>query len=429
MLTRVVGLLWHIAIDPSARCTPLRIAMLSSQFPPLWGGVGVVAHGQVVNLAARGHEVHVITRRHPPGASVPTIEGDVHVHHVPIAPLPMAFTTSFGKHAVAKVKELGNDFDVVHNHCNMSLLDRSAYDEIGAPVVNTMHGTWAGERSMITWRDVTPSVESANDLAVLYLSPIFDVYEDYALKYSDAALIISDNELRADRARGVRNVHGDDRWIRLSAGFDANGFRPENADPAVLERHGADPDRPTVLFVGRLAARKGVFDMVDIFDRARMTYPEAQLVVVGSGPQERTLVTKIKRLGLEDVVTMTGSITFPDLQAMYATCHVVLYPSFWEGQGLIVGEAWASGTPIIAAEVGWVPEVVRQGENGFSHPVRDVKKAVTQLEVLLSDDGLRHKLGEAGRQEVLDHHTWSHHVDRLEEVYGIVMEDGRAPEG
>ena len=175
--------------------------MVSSQFPPLWGGVGVVAYGQVVTLAARGHQVHVITRQLPRGKRVPDIPGDVHVHHVPMAPIPMAFTTSFGRHAVTKVLELGNDFDVVHNHCNMSLLKRRHYDDIASPVVNTMHGTWRGERSEITWRDVTLSVESANDLAVLYLSPLFDVYEDYALRLSDAALIISDNEMRADRAR------------------------------------------------------------------------------------------------------------------------------------------------------------------------------------------------------------------------------------
>lgn len=399
--------------------------MVSSQFPPLWGGVGVVAYGQVTTLAARGHEVHVVTRRLAPGKRVPDIPGDVHVHHVPMAPVPMAFTTSFAAQAVRKVMELGNDFDVVHNHCNMSLLARRHYSDLRSPVVNTMHGTWKGERSMISWRDVTPSMESANDLAVLYLSPLFDVYEDYALALSDAALIISDNEMRADRERGVTNVHGEDRWIRHSAGFDAEGFHPRNADPAVLERLGVDPGRPAVLFVGRLAARKGVLDALEIFRRARSDHPGAQLVVVGEGPQERALRGRVRRLGLGDDVHLTGPVPFPDLQALYATCDVVLYPSYWEGQGLIVGEAWASGTPIIAAEVGWVPEVMRQGENGFSHPVRDMAAAAGHLSTVLADGDLARRMGEAGRRQVLERHTWDHVVDRLEEVYELVMGDGR----
>lgn len=399
--------------------------MLSSQFPPLWGGVGVVAYGQVTTLAARGHEVHVVTRRLGKAQRVPDIPGNVHVHHVPMAPIPMAFTTSFARHAVARVQKLGNDFDVVHNHCNMSLLAKRHYDDLRSPVVNTMHGTWAGERSMISWRDVTPSLESANDLAVLYLSPLFDPYEDHALQLSDAALIISDNELRADRARGVTNVHGEDRWIRHSAGFDAEGFNPGNTDPSVLERRGVDPERPTVLFVGRLAARKGVFDMLEIFRRARKDHPESQLVVVGEGPQGRGLEKRVAQAGLDDVVHMTGPVPFPDLQALYATCDVVLYPSFWEGQGLIVGEAWASGTPVIAADVGWVPEVVRDGDNGFRHPVRDVDAAAGHLRTVLADPDLGRRMGEQGRRDVLDRHTWEHHVDALEKVYALVMEDAR----
>jgi glycosyltransferase involved in cell wall biosynthesis len=336
----------------------------------------------------------------------------------------MAFTTSFARHAVRRLLELGT-FDVVHNHCNMSLLSKKHYDRIPSPVVNTMHGTWRGERSEITWRDVTLSMASANDLAVLYLSPLFDVYEDYALRLSNAALIISDNEMRANRARNVTNVHGEDRWIRHSAGFDAQGFNPDNGDPEVLERHGADPSRPTVLFVGRLAARKGIFDMLETFRGAHRDHPESQLMVVGEGPQERALRKRIRQAGLEDVVHMTGAVPFPDLRALYATCDVVLYPSFWEGQGLIVGEAWASGTPIIAADVGWVPEVVRQGENGFRHPVRDVSEATDHLRTLLADEDLRTRMGEQGRQDVLENHTWDHVVDKLESVYEMVMGDDR----
>ncbi len=403
--------------------------MVSSQFPPLWGGVGNVTWSEVTNLAARGHEVHVVTRQHPPGKEVPAMEGDVSVHHVPMVPLPMAFTTSFAKHAVRKVIDLGNDFDVVHVQSNMALLQKRHYWDIRAPIVSGILGTWKGERSMITWRDVTPSIESANDLAVLYLSPIFDVYEDYALRYSNAALIICDELLRACQQRGVENVYSDDRWVRLSAGIDVEGFHPSKADPTTLERYGIEPGRPVVLFVGRLAARKGIFDMVETFARAHRRFPDTQLVVLGSGPQESGLRKRVHDLGLEGAVRFLGSIPYPDLQVLYATSDVVLFPSFWEGQGLIVGEAMASGTPVVASEVGWVPEIVRQGENGFHHPVRDVTTAAGHLETLLSDGDLRQKMGEAGRRTVEERWTMRHHMDRLEEVYAEVMGDVKPPPG
>jgi glycosyltransferase involved in cell wall biosynthesis len=401
--------------------------MVSSQFPPLWGGVGNVAYLEVVELAARGHQVHVITRRHPAEKKVPPMEGDVSVHHVPMAPIPMAFTTSFGKHAVAKIMELGNDFDMVHVQSNMSLLRKRHYWDIKAPIVSGMLGTWKGERSMISWRDVTPSIESANDLAVLYLSPMFDVYEDYALRFSNANVIICTQLLEAIKRRGVSNVYGDDRWHMLFAGIDAEALHPRRKDPSVMERYGLDPHRPVVLFVGRLAARKGVFDMLEIFRRGRKEVPEAQLVVLGSGPQERGLRRRVSAQGLEDAVTITGSVPFPDLQAFYATAEAVLFPSFWEGQGLIVGEAMASGTVCIASDVGWVPEIIRDGENGFRFPIRDVNRAASQLVRVLSDDDLRQSIEAEGRRTVEDGLTIRHHTDALEAIYGEVMGDDKPP--
>ncbi len=402
----------------------MRIAHITSQFPPLWGGVGNSVHGQVEELASRGHQVHVITRRLSPGAEVPPLHENVTVHHVPMLRLPMAFTTSFAKHAVRKLLELGNDFDLVHNHSNMSLLQRRHYDEIRRPIVSTSHGTWRGERSQIGWRDVTASVESLNDLAVLYLSPLFDRYEDYAFSLSDAIIIECASELRAWEGRRVRNRFGDDRVVQLPAGVDTDRYRPENADVAAVERVGADPGRPLVLFVGRLAARKGAMDALETYRRAREGAPGAQLVVLGSGPQEGALRKRVASLDLEGSVHLVGSVPFPTLQALYASADVLLFPSYWEGQGLVPAEAMASGTPVVASRVGWVPELVREGENGFSHDVRDVAMAAEDLGVLLDDVDLRERLGRQARADCVERWDWRHHVDRLERVYQMVMGDG-----
>ncbi len=401
----------------------MRIAHITSQFPPLWGGVGNSVHGQVEGLASRGHEIHVITRQLPPDAKEPPMDDNITVHHVPMLGLPMAFTTSFAKHAVKKLKELGNDFDLVHHHSNMALLKKRHYDEIRRPIVSTSHGTWRGERSMISWRDVTASFESLNDLAVLYLSRIFDRYEDYAFQCSDAIIIECKGEMRAWKERGGRNAFGDDRVVQLAAGVNSRQYRPENADPGVVERYGGDPGRPLVLFVGRLAARKGVFDALETFWKAHRAYGSSQLMVVGSGPQERALRKRVKTLGIENSVHLAGSVPFPELQAMYANADVLLFPSYWEGQGLVPGEAMASGTPVVASRVGWVPELVRPGENGFHHDVRDVNEAARHLETLLADKGLRERLGRKARKDIEDRWDWRHHVDRLERLYEEVSGD------
>ncbi len=403
----------------------MRIAVITSEFPPRWGGVGSVAFGQVLSLAARGHDIDVITRQRAPGMRFPELPPNVRMHEVRMLKLPMSFTTSFARNAVRCLLRLGRQFDVVHSHCNMSLLQRAHYWDIPSPIVTTMHGTWRGERSTITWRDLTPSVESVNDLAVMYLSPMFDVYEDYALRYSNAALIESDSEMGAVRARGVENLYG--RLVRLSAGIDTATFRPENADPEVVRSSGADPMRPVVLFVGRLAARKGAFDALEIFHRASSQFPEAQLVVAGGGPQEAALRRRAGALGLSDRALFIGKQPFRRLLALYATADAVLYPSFWEGQGLVLGEAMASGTACVASEAGWAPEVVEQGVNGYLFPPHDVARGAECLGRALADDAARERMGARAREDMVNRYDWRHHTDRLERLYEEVRADRKPP--
>jgi glycosyltransferase involved in cell wall biosynthesis len=405
----------------------LRVGVITSQFPPRWGGVGNGIHRQVLALAARGHEVDVVTRRRDRGMEFPPLPENVHMHEVGMLKLPMLFTTSFARHAVKRLLGLGKGFDVVHSHSNMSLLERRHYFDIPCPIVSTMHGTWRGERSTIGWRDVTLSVESVNDLAVLYLSPLFDKYEDYALRYSNAALVECDLEMAAVAKRGVENYY--DRIVKLPAGIDTDAFRPENADPEVVRAAGADPDAPLVLFVGRLAARKGALDALGMFARAHAGSPEAHMVFVGGGPQGRALRGQIQRLGLRDRVHLLGKQPFEQLCALYASSDVVVFPSFWEGQGLVPGEAMASGTPCVAAEVGWVPEIIEQGVNGFHYPPRDIARGAELLAKALEDDALRDSMGRRARQDVLDRWDWKHHMEKLERLYEDVQGDQKPPRG
>ena len=403
----------------------MRICVITSQFPPRWGGVGNGIHRQVLALAARGHEVDVITRRRDRGMEFPPLPPNVRMHEVGMLKAPMLFTTSFARHAVKELLRLGKGFDVVHSHSNMSLLQRRHYWDIPCPIVSTMHGTWRGERSTIGWRDVSLSVEGVNDLAVLYLSPLFDRYEDYALRYSNAALVECDLEMAAVAKRGVKSFY--DRIVKLPAGIDAEAFRPENADPEVVRAAGADPGAPLVLFVGRLAARKGALDALAMFARAHDRVPDAHMVFVGGGPQARALRKRVHRLGLRDRVHLQGKLPLRELGALYASADVVVFPSFWEGQGLVPGEAMASGTPCVAAEVGWVPEVIEQGRNGFHYPPRDVARGAELLVQALEDDALRERMGRQARQDVLDRWEWRHHMAGLEGLYEEVQGDPKPP--
>jgi glycosyltransferase involved in cell wall biosynthesis len=159
------------------------------------------------------------------------------------------------------------------------------------------------------------------------------------------------------------------------------------------------------------------------FNKAKEELPDPQLMVLGSGPQDRALRKRVRSLGMEGSVHLMGSVPFPVVQAMYANADVLLFPSYWEGQGLVPGEAMASGTPVVASRVGWVPELVNPGENGFHHGVRDVEEAAGHLVTLLTDEGGRKKMGQQARKDIEEMWEWRHHIDRLERLYEEVSGD------
>ena len=163
-----------------------KICMISSEYPPKWGGVGVVAYYLATWMAKRGHEVHVVTRKQSLGyqSSHPNIE----IHPVKWLKAPMFFTTSFGKNAVKWIKRSGIGPDLIHVHSNMALLPARCYDKLDIPLVSTMHGTWKGERSTINFRDLSFSISAVNDLAIMCLGPFFDRYEDLAIERSTSIL-------------------------------------------------------------------------------------------------------------------------------------------------------------------------------------------------------------------------------------------------
>jgi len=166
----------------------MKLAVVSSEYPPYhWGGVGSASHALANQLALRGHEVHIFTRKHSM-APVKNHSG-ISIHMVRWLKLPMAFALSFGKNAVPLVNKEGG-FDAVIIFGNMTLLRKEDYKALKFPCVTKMCGTWAGERSALRFGDISlTSVSGANDLAVLKLSSRYDKFEDYALRYSDAVIV------------------------------------------------------------------------------------------------------------------------------------------------------------------------------------------------------------------------------------------------
>ena len=211
-------------------------------------------------------------------------------------------------------------------------------------------------------------------------------------RFAAALVAVSEDTRRAYEEQGyphrIRVVYNG----VTAAPADANGLREELSIPL---------DAPLVAEVGRLCDVKGQRELIDAVARL----PGAHAVLVGAdlergGAYEQTLRQRADELGVTDRVVFAGYRD--DAARIVAAADVVALPSWTEGLPLVVLEAMTLGRPVVATTVGGTPELVADGETGLLVPPRDVEALTAALKRVLDDEGLRRRLGEAGRHRVAE---------------------------
>lgn len=159
------------------------------------------------------------------------------------------------------------------------------------------------------------------------------------------------------------------------------------------------PDGKRLLFVGRLAAVKGVAVLLDALLHLKDTHPDVALTLIGDGPERAALETKCKELGLEQQVTFLGYQNQSAVAAALADHDIFVLPSFAEGVPVVLMEAMAAGRPVVTTRIAGVPELVEDGVSGILVPPGNQDALGTALETLLSSTALA-TMGAAGREKV-----------------------------
>jgi glycosyltransferase involved in cell wall biosynthesis len=163
------------------------------------------------------------------------------------------------------------------------------------------------------------------------------------------------------------------------------------------------PDAPKeidVLLVGRLVPSKGIPTLLEALARVRQTRPEVRASILGNGPLKAALERRIAELDLTENVELLAQLeSADDVARLYNRARVLVCASTAEGGPRVTAEAMACGVPVISTPVGVMPDLVRDSENGLLFQW-DAAELAAELELLLADDGLRERLGEAGRESV-----------------------------
>jgi len=176
-----------------------------------------------------------------------------------------------------------------------------------------------------------------------------------------------------------------------------------------------------ILYLGRLAPYKGVHYLIRAIPLILRVRPEAKFLIAGSRRHDMLdLPGMAESLGVRESVVFTGFVPDKLVPKFYACCDIFCYPSLWEGFGLPVAEAGATGKPVVAFWMCAIPEVVENGSTGLL-----VKPDHTQLAeaiiTLLKDEKMRRKMGQEARNRISRLFSWRNMVEKTLKVYEEVL--------
>jgi phosphatidylinositol alpha-1,6-mannosyltransferase len=190
-------------------------------------------------------------------------------------------------------------------------------------------------------------------------------------------------------------------------------------------------DKPTILFVGRLAKRKGVKEFIEkSFVKVVREIPSVCFVIVGDNPLQSLthrddIVGEIRRtvaqLGLHDHVRLLGWLDDEELIKLYQLCDIVVLPGLAstddvEGFGIVLIEAAAAGRPAVATRVGGIPDAVEDGKSGILVSPGDYERLSQTLVELLSSESARSALGDYAKKRAREAFSWNRIVGQYEKA-------------
>ncbi len=361
---------------------------------PTQGGAGVLATELGKHLAARGHEVAFISHSTP--LRLYDILPRISFHEVetraapPLRNFPYTLALASKMVEIARLKQL----QILHVHYAIpfaiaAMLARQIAPELNLQVVTTLHGT---------------------DVTLVGNNPTFKPITELAIEQSDAITAVS-HFLREETYRQFQ--------VKKDVEVIYNFIDPARHDHPLPSRVLSDDPRPrTLMHVSNFHAIKRVDDVVRIFARVAEKF-DARLVMVGDGPNSALALRTAQDLGVADRVQFVGVVDriVPQLQ----TADLLLLPSQIESFGLIALEAMASGVPVIASNVGGLPEVVEHAVTGYLAPVGDVDQMAEYAIKLLSDRSTYQTFSQAARERAVRLFDCHDIVPQYEAVYERVL--------
>ncbi|MFK8295720.1 N-acetyl-alpha-D-glucosaminyl L-malate synthase BshA [Capnocytophaga canimorsus] len=344
---------------------------------PTFGGSGVVATELGLALARKGHQVHFITYSHP--VRLDYLQKNIHFHEVHVEEYPLFHYQPYELALSSKMYSVikNYDIDVLHvhyaiPHAYAGYMSKQMLEKEGItiPMITTLHGT---------------------DITLVGNHPNYKPSVTFSINQSEVVTSVSES-LKQDTLR----LFDIEKEVVVIPNF-INIAKEIRTNPCPRDLMAETGER-IVTHISNFRKVKRISDVIEVFYRIQMKIP-AKLILVGEGPEKEAAEQQCKDLGIKHKVRFLGNSL--DVDRILCLSDLFLLPSESESFGLAALEAMAAGVPVIATDVGGLPEVIENGFSGFLSPLADVNAMANNAIHILQDDTTLKKFKEQARISAL----------------------------
>lgn len=351
----------------------MKILITTDTYSPVINGVVVSVNHLYAELKQAGHDVRILTLSH---TGNDRIEGDVYYMRsarAGVYPDARVAFPYFSK-LVRAVVSWGPD--IIHSQTEFSMMraSRSIAHKLNIPHVHTYHTMYENYLDYL-WGGILSKNVSAI-ITKKMLNPL------------DGIITATNKTRKTLLGYGVRKpIHV------IPTGIAIDRFRQPSAPEerqAIMAKHGIREGDRLLAFIGRIAEEKNIGELLTLLPAVIAKHRRVKLLVVGDGPYAGVLEARIRQLGLEKHVVMTGMVPPDEVRHYYKLADIFVNASTSETQGLTYIEALSSGCPVVCKYDPCIDGVIEQGFNGYAY--KEPAEFAACIQAILENEGLRERM-------------------------------------
>jgi glycosyltransferase involved in cell wall biosynthesis len=405
----------------------ISLCMLAPEFFPVWGGVGSYTI-ELIKSLPENVNIHVVTlKRDILGFSGKeyTSEGissilnrPIQIHYVAKSKETFSYNLPFQMACLRKIPSLHRKyhFDIMHSHlCHMPDVFLKLFVRIPIPTILTVHGTIQSLRDhAFLARSIFGGLESSENSILNFYSVIELLQQNYvrrvdrliAVSKATKILAISDLKVNEEKISIVYN------------GVDTKLFNPPNKTQQA-QRY----SKLTVVYIGRVIAKKGINILIKAMPDVIRFFPEIQFKFVGGGNVAFYRKMMLEKGISEKNFSFVGHLGYFERLKILQEATVFVNPSFFENFSISILEAMSSGCAVIACNVGGNPEIINTEKNGLLVPALNSKELAKSIISLLENETYNRKIGTAARKTIEEYFSSKTCAEKTYEVYKQTLDN------